>query len=175
MNTFEGHPLQHVTVDADGDYWLRSRLTGNMHYVPQTRDTIVDAGKTHPTSGDPIFSVKASYAMGRADGNPNTGMGPQQTGGVTAGFSHTDDMSCVACHASWTNTCMGCHLEGEYNNKGYLAAIEAYKRVLRSLESQDEASRLEYGSRVHFRLGECHDGRTERGEAGFRQLLYLPP
>lgn len=46
--------------------------------------------------------------------------------------------------------------EGDYNNKSYLAAIEAYKRVLRSLESQDEASRQEYGSRVHFRLGECH-------------------
>ena len=152
----EGHPLANVTVDGSGDYWLRSRLTGNMHYVSQTRDTVVDSGKTHPVSGNPIYSVKASYAMGRADGNPSTGMGPQQTGGVTPGFSHTDDMSCVSCHASWTNTCMGCHLEGEYNTGNNFSNITGDRIVFREKNAD-----FVYQTPVHFQLGVGENGKID--------------
>jgi hypothetical protein len=34
----------------------------------------------------------------------------------TNGFSHTDSMDCVSCHAAWTNNCIGCHLAGEFDN-----------------------------------------------------------
>jgi hypothetical protein len=113
----EGNPLKHVTRAADGELYLVSRLTGRRHFVRQTRDTVVDSGKAHPFTGDPVYSAMASYAMGRADGDPATGIGPQQAapGAVASGFSHTDSMSCVACHASWTNNCIGCHLGGEYD------------------------------------------------------------
>ncbi|MEL6905351.1 MAG: hypothetical protein AAFP22_08095, partial [Planctomycetota bacterium] len=75
----EGLPMRHVTRDANGDYWLRSRLDGAVHYLPQTRDYVVDTGKEHPVEGTPLYSAKASYAMGRADGDPMTGIGPIQS------------------------------------------------------------------------------------------------
>ncbi|MEE2645320.1 MAG: hypothetical protein VYD19_10340 [Myxococcota bacterium] len=113
-----GNSLRHMMVDAQGNYWLRSRLTLRDHYIPQTKDLIVNNGKTHPTTRRPLYSPKASYAMGRADGNPQTGIGPLQADPaipVRNGFSHTDTMDCASCHASWTNNCIGCHLATEYN------------------------------------------------------------
>ena len=41
----KGNEITNVWVDGSGDYWLRSRLTGNVHYLPQTRDTVVDNAK----------------------------------------------------------------------------------------------------------------------------------
>jgi len=125
----EGNPLRNVRRASLGQYYLTSRLTGNVHYVPQTRDVVVDSGKLHPTTNDPIYSSKASYAMGRADGDPSNGIGPVQTGGVAAGFSHSDTMSCVSCHASWTNNCIGCHLKGEYDNGNRFSNITGERIV----------------------------------------------
>ena len=52
--------------ESDGNYYLTSRLTGARHFVPQTRDTIVDNGRINPLTQEPLYSAKASYAMGRA-------------------------------------------------------------------------------------------------------------
>ena len=71
----KGNVLRHVARDANGHYWLTSKLTGRRHYVKQTLDTIVNNGRTHPTTNQAIYSAKASYAMGRADGNSATGIG----------------------------------------------------------------------------------------------------
>lgn len=111
----EGFPLKHVRREADGNYYLYSKLTGVKHYLPQVVDIVADTGKLHPFQGTPVYSSKASYAMGRVDADPANGKGPVQTAGNTAGFSHTDNMDCATCHSSWTNTCMGCHLIGEYD------------------------------------------------------------
>ena len=115
-----GNPLRHVTKDPQtGEYFLKSRLTGKIHYVSQTRDVVVNTGKTNPLrNNEPVYNPKASYAMGRADGNDQTGIGPLQNdpAKVTSGFSHTDTMDCVSCHASWTNNCIGCHLGGQYDD-----------------------------------------------------------
>jgi hypothetical protein len=108
----EGNPLRHVERDSSGNYWLTSKLDGRRHFISQVRDVIVDTGKLHPTTTDPIYSAMGSYAMGRDDLSATTGMGPQQTGGANAGFSHLDTMNCAACHSSWSNSCIGCHLEG---------------------------------------------------------------
>ena len=83
---------------------LRRRLAER---APELRPKLV------PFTDEPIYSAAASYAMGRADGDDATGIGPQQTAGTLNGFSHTDNMSCASCHASWTNGCIGCHLGGE--------------------------------------------------------------
>ena len=143
-----GRVLDHVARDGDGDLYLTSRLTGVRHYVSQTRDTVVDTGALHPDTSQPIYSAKASYAMGRADGDAGSGLGPQQTGGVSANFSHADNMDCVSCHASWTNTCMGCHLEGEYNTGNNFSNITGERIVFREKNAQ-----FVYQSPVPFQLG----------------------
>lgn len=113
-----GNAMRNVTVDTAGDFWLVSRVDGQRHYVPQTRDTVVNNQKVHPITSRALYSPLASYAMGRADGDPQTGTGPIQADNAkfTNGFSHTDDMECVACHASWTNSCVGCHLGLAYDD-----------------------------------------------------------
>ena len=152
-----GNPLQHVYRDPSGDYYLRSRLTGNLHYLPQTRDTVDDNGKTNPFTGELIYSAKASYAMGRVDGDDSNGMGPLQDGGVTPGFAHSDSMSCASCHAAWTNTCIGCHLEGEYNtNQNNISNITGERIVFRERNAD-----FVYQSPVMFQLGIGPDGEVD--------------
>jgi hypothetical protein len=110
-----GNPMRHVTKDSNNDYWLTSRVYGSRHYVPQTRDLTYNTGKAHPRTGNLIYSPKAAYAMGRINGTP--GSGPVQADPLrfTQNFSHTDDLDCSSCHASWVNNCIGCHLKGEYD------------------------------------------------------------
>lgn len=143
-----GNVLKHVWRSASGDYFLRSRLTGNVHYIPQTRDVTADNGKTNPISGDPVYSSKASYAMGRVDADATNGIGPQQTAGVTPGFSHTDRMDCASCHSSWTNTCMGCHLSGEYNTGNNFSNVTGERIVYRQRTAD-----FTYQSPLFFQLG----------------------
>ncbi len=156
-----GNPLNHVIKESDGHFYLYSKLTGEKHFVRQTYDTIVDTGKTNPLSDsenpEPIYSERASYAMGRADGDPSTGIGPLQTahGGDLPGFSHADNVSCSACHSSWTNTCIGCHLEGEYNTGNNFSNITGERIVFR----EDEADFV-YQNPVHFQLGVDTDNKV---------------
>lgn len=144
----EGNVLRHVRVDENGNYILKSRLTGREHYISQTRDVVVDNGRRNPFTNELVYSEKASYAMGRADGDPSTGLGPQQAGGVSAGFSHSDNMSCVSCHASWTNSCIGCHLGGEYDEGGNFSNITGERIVFRQANAD-----FVYQSPVPFQLG----------------------
>lgn len=142
-----GNALRHV-VQEDGEFFLYSRLTGERHYVSQVRDVIADNGKVNPITGETIYNPKASYAMGRADGDPMTGVGPVQTGGITGNFCHSDTMSCSSCHSAWTNNCIGCHLYGEYNNGNNFSNITGERIVFR----EDEADFV-YQSPVFFQLG----------------------
>jgi hypothetical protein len=144
----KGSPLNNVWQDGSGDYWLRSRLTGRMHYVPQTRDSVVDTGKVDPRDGQPTYSELASYAMGRADADPNNGIGPIQAHRNIDGFSHTDRMDCASCHASWTNTCMGCHLKGEYDEGNNFSNITGERIVFEQANAD-----FTYQSPVYFQLG----------------------
>ncbi|MGK0153930.1 MAG: hypothetical protein ACI9SE_000880, partial [Neolewinella sp.] len=43
-----GNALKHVEVDAQGHYWLTSKVDGRRHYVSQTLDVIVDNGRVNP-------------------------------------------------------------------------------------------------------------------------------
>ena len=151
-----GNPLDHVQLEADGHVYLYSRLTGQRHYVSQTRDVVVDNGRTNTLTGEAIFSQLASYAMGRDDGNPATGIGPRQTGSVPAGFSHSDDMSCASCHSSWTNNCIGCHLVGEYDNGNNFSNITGQRIVYKEKNAD-----FVYQSPVPFHLGVGSNGKIE--------------
>ncbi|MGE3174252.1 MAG: hypothetical protein AB7O97_16610 [Planctomycetota bacterium] len=142
-----GNPLRHVVRETDGSYWLTSRLDGRRHYVPQTRDVVVDSSKVHPVSGEPIYNRIGSYAMGRDDNDPSTGIGPQQSG-PHAGFSHLDTMDCAACHAAWTNTCMGCHLVGEFNGGNNFHNVTGERILFR-----ERFADFVYQSPVPFQLG----------------------
>ena len=145
----EGNPLRHVVKAGEGDFYLTSRLDGRRHYIRQTKDTVVDSGKLHPFTGEALYSVKASYAMGIADGDDATGIGPLQGDGtVPSGFTHGENMSCVACHASWTNSCIGCHLGGEYDEGNNFSNITGDRIVF------DQANAdFVYQTPVPFQLG----------------------
>ena len=146
-----GNQLRHVVRDGSGHYWLTSRLTGARHYVKQTRDTVVDSGRVHPQSGQAVYSARASYAMGRSDGSAATGIGPRQRNAAfdLNGFSHMDDMSCEACHSSWTNSCIGCHLGGEYNtNNNNFSNITGDRIVFRQANAD-----FTYQTPVPFQIG----------------------
>lgn len=148
-----GNPLRHVTRDANGNYFLKSRVTGQQLFVPQTLDTIVQNNKQHPFNQQLIYSPKASYAMGRADGNPQTGVGPQQEDPnlYQPGFAHMDTMDCVSCHASWTNNCIGCHLANQYdvNPNNYFFSNITGERILLFQAAAD----FVYQTPIPFYLG----------------------
>jgi hypothetical protein len=150
----KGNPLRHVYKNGSGQYFLKSRLTGAVHYIPQTKDTVGNNGTVNPLTSQPVYDPLASYAMGRVDADPTNGVGPMQTGGVTAGFSHTDRMDCVACHGSWTNTCMGCHLSGEYNTGNNFSNITGDRIVYKQLTAD-----FTYQSPLFFQLGVNTRGR----------------
>ncbi|MDH3590768.1 MAG: hypothetical protein OER88_02750, partial [Planctomycetota bacterium] len=144
-----GNAMNHLVLEADGNYYLYSRLTGRRHYVPQTRDTVVNNEKVNPFTLQDVYSPKASYAMGRHDGNTQTGMGPiQDPLAAPTDFKHGDSMDCASCHASWTNTCMGCHLEGEYNRGNNFSNITGQQIVFRERNAD-----FVYQSPVFFQLG----------------------
>ncbi|MBL9077390.1 MAG: hypothetical protein JNL08_07805 [Planctomycetes bacterium] len=143
----EGNALRHVERDSNGNYWLTSKLDGRRHFVRQVRDVIVDSGKVHPETGEPIWSPMGSYAMGRDDGSAATGLGPQQSG-PHAGFSHLDSMNCASCHSSWSNSCVGCHLEGEYTEGNNFSNITGERIVFRQ-----KFAEFVYQTPVPFSMG----------------------
>lgn len=152
-----GRVMKHVERDQNGDLWLTSRLDGRRHFVSQTRDTIVDNGKRNPVSQELLYDAQASYAMGRCDGDANTGIGPQQTGAPLAGFSHMDNMNCAACHSAWTNNCVGCHLIGDYNTGANFSNITGERIVYRQRNAD-----FVYQTPVPFQLGVGANGKIDQ-------------
>lgn len=156
-----GAPLRHVTKGADGHYWLQGRVDGHRHYLPQTRDIAVDTGRSNPDTFRDLYSPKASYAMGRADGDPLTGTGPLQADERhNNGYSHLDDVECATCHAAWTNNCIGCHLglEVDLGAAEYAFGNISGERVITSPWSED----VGYQSPVLLYLGVDSSGKIGR-------------
>jgi hypothetical protein len=147
-----GNPMRNVTRDPNGDMWLVSRIDGLRHFVPQTYRSIVNTNEAHPLTGNLLYNPLASYAMGRADGSPTTGTVPLQTNPYLydQGFSHMDSVSCEGCHASWTNSCIGCHITGIYdaNPANYFFSNITGERV-----SHNFAADFTYISPILFNLG----------------------
>ncbi|MCB9679649.1 MAG: hypothetical protein H6737_31370 [Alphaproteobacteria bacterium] len=88
-----GAPLRHVRVDQ-ASYWLTSKITGNVHYIPQVVDLVTPGSGIHPITNEPLYDADADLAMA----------------GNATGYSHVDEVECVACHASWQITCVSCHI-----------------------------------------------------------------
>lgn len=166
-----GNPMRNVTVDINGNYMLRSRVTGTQHYVPQTRDTTINNNAVNPLTGQLVYSPNASYAMGRADGSANTGTGPMQADPTlyTLGFSHTDDIECVGCHASWTNSCVGCHLGTTYddNPQNYFFSNTTGERIALNPTTAD----FVYQSPVLFTMGVGSRGLITQTQPGMKMFL----
>jgi hypothetical protein len=59
-----------------------------------------------------------------------------------------DSMDCAACHSSWTNTCVGCHLEGDYDTGNNFSNITGERIVYRQTFAE-----FVYQSPVPFQLG----------------------
>ncbi len=163
--------MRNVTLRADGSYWLTSRVYGSEHYVPQTYDTVVNNNTVNPKTGQLVYSPNASYAMGRADSVANTGIGPQQVNPdlYTSGFSHTDDMECVTCHASWTNSCVGCHLATEYdaNPNNYFFSNTTGERIVLNPTVAD----FVYQSPILFTTGVGSRGLIAAQQPGMKMFL----
>lgn len=45
--------------------------------------------------------------------------------------------------------------EGEYNERNYFDALRGYRRVLRSIDGEDQLTRMEYGAKVMAQIGNC--------------------
>lgn len=166
-----GNALRNVEVDVNGDYWLTSRVDGARHYVPQILDTIAQTGRVHPITATSLYSPLASYAMGVADGSNANGVGPIQDDPTkyTQGFSHTDDMDCVSCHASWSNACVGCHLAVEYNDdpQQYFFSNTTGERVVTRVTNAD----FTYQSPVLFSMGINVKDKISAGQPGVMKVF----
>lgn len=163
-----GNPVRHVTKDPQGAFWLVSRLTGNRHFVPQIKDITINANKRHPQTQQLLYNAKASYAHGRADGNPQTGTGPTQTNPnlVPNGFSHLDNMDCNSCHNAWVNNCTGCHLKNQYdvNPNNYFFSNITGERILLFQANAD----FVYQSPVQMYLGVNSHGKITQTAPGMK-------
>ncbi|MCR9246721.1 MAG: cytochrome c3 family protein [bacterium] len=165
----KGTPLRHIELDGNGNLWLTSKVTGNRHFIRQTRDVVVDSGKTNPLTNEPLYSAMGSFAMGRDDGLASTGIGPQQFGSGHSGFQHTDSMDCASCHSSWTNTCIGCHLEGEYNRGNNFSNITGER-----ISFRERFAEFVYQSPVNFTLGVGPDNKVTNTAANTKVFFrYL--
>jgi hypothetical protein len=142
-----GNLLRHVVREANGDYILTSRLDGRRHYIRQTRDVVVDTGKTD-LAGQAVYNAKASYAMGRDDETLDNGIGPKQANLASTGFQHGDRMDCASCHSAWSNTCVGCHLKGQYDDGNNFSNITGERIVFQQANAD-----FTYQSPVYFQLG----------------------
>ncbi|MCA9666057.1 MAG: hypothetical protein KC503_10730 [Myxococcales bacterium] len=166
-----GRPVKNVVCDSRGDAWLYSRRDGKEHYIPQTKSTVYQDGRRKP-DGTPIYNAKASFAMGRVNNKDEDGLGPKQNNPHLAlpGFSHTDKLSCASCHASWTQNCIGCHLENKYNANpnNFLFSNVTGERIV----SEQANAGFTYQSPIISSL--LFNGSTQRiapGAAG-TQLFY---
>lgn len=73
--------------EQDGKLMIRTKVTNKVLEISQLKDLV--------TPGHPSYSAAADQSMGVND----------------AGYSHTDDVACVTCHAAWIPSCYGCHVE----------------------------------------------------------------
>jgi hypothetical protein len=134
-----GNALRNTEVDVNGDAWLISRVDGQRHFLPQTKDVVYPNNKRNPISEQLVFNANASYAMGRFDGSVENGLGPQQQNPalVSQNFSHTDNMDCMSCHASWANQCIGCHLRTQYDANNYFFSNITGERIIQKQQNAD--------------------------------------
>ena len=58
------------------------------------------------------------------------------------------EMNCASCHSSWSNSCVGCHLEGEYNTGNNFSNITGERIVFRQRFAE-----FVYQTPVPFTLG----------------------
>lgn len=166
-----GRPLRNVTKDAQGYYWLRSRVTGQNLFVPLTKDTVDQANpRTNPLTGQLLFSPLASYAMGRIDNSTANGVGPIQTNPnlYDQGFSHSDNLECIACHATWNNNCVGCHLAPEYNADpaNFFFSNTTGERIALNF-----AADFTYQSPVMFYMGVGSTGKITQFQPGMKMFF----
>ncbi|MEZ4234589.1 MAG: hypothetical protein R3F59_00170 [Myxococcota bacterium] len=159
-----GNALRNVTVDGLGRMVLRSRITSATHLVPQTLDTVQDNGVVD-ADGHPVYSPAAAYAMGRYTGGTD---GPIQGNAnvLGVGFAHTDTLACDACHASWSNNCIGCHLQLQYDDDplNVFVSNTTGQRIALAVTNAD----FTYINPVWFTLEVSTRGKVGAGQPGMK-------
>ncbi len=84
FRTASGRALPQLT-ELNGDVVLTAKVSGSLHTVPQPSVLLSDDGDG---------SEQMLAAMGEDD----------------SGWSHTDSLKCDACHTSYNQQCIGCHV-----------------------------------------------------------------
>jgi hypothetical protein len=90
--------------------------------VPQIADTVDPAnrGKSYAPKGGaarPVFNEKARYAKTMHRDGKTWGAVPGDAAELAHRTEPTGNMTCAACHTSWTTSCFGCHLPMQANMK----------------------------------------------------------
>ena len=76
-------------------------------------------------------------------------------------------MTCASCHSSWQNSCVGCHLSGEYNGGQNFSNITGDRIVFRERDAD-----FSYQTPVPFQLGVGVDGKIESLAANTEVFWY---
>lgn len=92
FRTKRGRPLRQLSLRNDGAVVLTARLDGAEHVVPQPADLLAPGG----TGTDYM-----RRAMGVDD----------------HGWSHTDSLTCDACHSMTQVQCLGCHVTVDFRER----------------------------------------------------------
>lgn len=84
FRTSSGRPLTQLYLNSSGKVSLMSRGDGQEHTIPQPADILPDQHE---------------------DSQMVHAMAPNEND-----WSHTDSLTCDTCHTSWTQQCLGCHV-----------------------------------------------------------------
>jgi hypothetical protein len=193
-----GTPLTNIIVNNAnrGDFWLVSKLTGRLHYIPQVKDTLNatyagGGGKVYPPGshrvGQPIFNWVSAYSKGRYQSAQDLrdGIGPEQPNNaaiqIPEGFSHIDGyygaqvgeknkgLECYTCHSAWQNNCIGCHLDAEYddNQANYFYSQVTGERIYFNVNAN-----FVYQNPINFMLGINDRGKISPYQGLHRFFSY---
>jgi len=176
-------------TDSRPTFFLKSKLTGQQHYVYQVRDSVISQlpGARDPRTGERIYTKRADVAHGRWNGEENLedGLGiklldPSQPAGQTTreDFSHADTLECAACHATWGNMCYGCHLTlSDYDPAGGQEPLSDYSNISGKLTPGKIIQKdVTFVSMLDIPLGINSNGKVQQftpaGKLFFRHLTF---
>jgi hypothetical protein len=127
FTTYKGRRLPQLELDTNGDVFLMGAVDGKKHVVPQVSEKLA--------AGD---NPAMTLAMGED----------------SAGWSHTDGLTCDTCHTSYQQTCIGCHVSVDLR----LQQIDYQTGT--STPGLTKGSRTSY-SLTQVLLGQAPDGRVQ--------------
>ncbi len=183
----DASPVANI-VRQGGAFYLKSKVTGNLHYIYQVRDSVwpADNGPIDPRRGNPVYTANADYAHGRWNGiaNVQDGTGIQfldpshpEAGETRNNFGHADTLECHACHSTWGNMCFGCHLTLADYDPDSRRALNYYSSISGTLTPGQVIQKdVTYMSTLDMMIGINSHGKVSQFTPGGKLFFrYLQP